>query len=495
MDERLRKRISDAVMSEGASVDDELSREIEADEEARAYLDDVRLLDRRLASWGHEEPPREYWRAFTKRLSGQLDTAEPASDTSFTEPVAPDQPGEGELPPEEPPEAPAEPPGEADVLGSLAALAGHSTVPPLGSFDDDRLASQVAEDDEDSGMIDLGALARAQAPSKDEDGGRRKVAGAAAPAGVTEKGEALSVPVQATAARAPAAGEKKNTGLYAVVAVLVVALLVVGYFAVKPPADEAATGDRPMLAEAPAATPAAPAIVEGERGADLGQGAEDQVAPATDVGDQAGASEDDVAGGAEAAPSKNGHAEPGRSGSHRDRADRHGDEPAPSPAQPAAPEAPPSSKTASVPVKSVLAAEGSGGGDLDDLLARATGAEARSTKTPAKREAAEEAVHAAVEEPTGDPGLPPQPSRSQVRRAMSSVAGQVMACKNLVESPTRVNASVNVASSGLVESATVSGGSPALQDCVERAVRRARFPAFSEPTFVVSYPFVLNPEQ
>lgn len=78
---------------------------------------------------------------------------------------------------------------------------------------------------------------------------------------------------------------------------------------------------------------------------------------------------------------------------------------------------------------------------------------------------------------------------------MGSVAGQVMACRSLVESQTRVNATVNVSNSGAVQSASVSGGTPAVQQCVQRAVQRARFPRFSEPSFSVTYPFVLSPEE
>jgi predicted Zn-dependent protease len=78
---------------------------------------------------------------------------------------------------------------------------------------------------------------------------------------------------------------------------------------------------------------------------------------------------------------------------------------------------------------------------------------------------------------------------------MGSVAGQVMACRSLVQETTRVNATVTVANSGAVTSASVSGGSSDVQQCVERAVQRARFPRFTQPTFAVTYPFVLSPEE
>lgn len=90
--------------------------------------------------------------------------------------------------------------------------------------------------------------------------------------------------------------------------------------------------------------------------------------------------------------------------------------------------------------------------------------------------------------------LPSQPSRSQVRRTMGSVAGQVMNCRRLVDRQTRVNATFVISNSGHVTSVTVSGGSPTVQTCVQRAVWLARFPEFTNPRFTVTYPFVLTPD-
>jgi hypothetical protein len=52
---------------------------------------------------------------------------------------------------------------------------------------------------------------------------------------------------------------------------------------------------------------------------------------------------------------------------------------------------------------------------------------------------------------------------------------------------------VSVAGTGRVSSALVTGplaGTPA-GSCVAQAVRGATFPAFTQPTFVVNYPFQL----
>jgi hypothetical protein len=52
---------------------------------------------------------------------------------------------------------------------------------------------------------------------------------------------------------------------------------------------------------------------------------------------------------------------------------------------------------------------------------------------------------------------------------------------------------ITVGSSGRVRSALVTGdfaGTPE-GSCVARAVRRARFPQFTQPTFEITYPFSL----
>jgi len=46
-----------------------------------------------------------------------------------------------------------------------------------------------------------------------------------------------------------------------------------------------------------------------------------------------------------------------------------------------------------------------------------------------------------------------------------------------------------------VTSASVSGGPPPVNSCVERAVRGARFPPFKQASFTVTYPFVLSPPE
>lgn len=511
MDEKLQKQISDTIG--GDLPQDEIAEALEQDEEAHRYQEDLATLEDKLGSWQSEEPPKEYWRAFTKRVSGQIASAEPSDgDEELLEPPAPDEPGEGEgSAAEEDGEAQAQ--DEDDLgLGSLAALAGISTVPSVSALDESRPAP--AETKEDSGLIDLGALraAEEETKKKEEAPPLKETMAVAAPSSALERGEGRAQPSPALAS---APSEGKGKGIYYLVGVLVIALVVVAVIAFRPRPPEEAS-DEETLAQATTETtgaaeaipptsaprePAEPAETE-ERGSATGgetdEGADEN---APEEGDGAEGVGEDGAGEAaalnepaEAAARDVGNGTKVASAARRDVTGppaatepepRAKAEPAPEPAAPAR-----SAEPAPDPTK------GGTTGDLDDLLARATGSGSAPAKAPTKGDnQAAEAVASAVGGGGGgaDPGLPNQPSRSQVRRAMGSVSGQVMACRALVDSTTRVNATVVVSNSGAVQSASVSGGSPQLQQCVQRAVRRARFPRFSEPTFTVTYPFVLSP--
>lgn len=87
--------------------------------------------------------------------------------------------------------------------------------------------------------------------------------------------------------------------------------------------------------------------------------------------------------------------------------------------------------------------------------------------------------------------LPDQPSRAQVQTALNGVLSGVRACSPDFRGTVPVT--VRVAPSGRVTTAVVSGhlaGTPA-GSCIARAVRGARFPAFSGDHFNVQYPFQL----
>ena len=116
-------------------------------------------------------------------------------------------------------------------------------------------------------------------------------------------------------------------------------------------------------------------------------------------------------------------------------------------------------------------------------------------------------VHAQSERPTQPaapeiadepaPAAPPAvdrpevPGREQVRASLEAVRPAVLECAR--GQARGVSVRVNVASSGRVTTAIVSGalvGTPA-GSCVARAVRGARFPAFTQDHFVVDYPYQL----
>jgi serine/threonine-protein kinase len=93
---------------------------------------------------------------------------------------------------------------------------------------------------------------------------------------------------------------------------------------------------------------------------------------------------------------------------------------------------------------------------------------------------------------SGPNNLPARPSRGDLASALHGVAGAVRACG---EGNTGMVAQVRVVfgSSGHVTSAQVLATElpPSVRSCIERAVRGAAVPPFSEPSFTVNYPFPL----
>ncbi len=84
--------------------------------------------------------------------------------------------------------------------------------------------------------------------------------------------------------------------------------------------------------------------------------------------------------------------------------------------------------------------------------------------------------------------LPPRPQRAQVIAAMQRVQPAVDACFGSAHG--RLMADINVLGrTGRVTTARVNGLRGPIGSCVARAVRRARFPQFSDDSLTISYPF------
>lgn len=491
MDEKVQKRISDAVTDGTDRPDDELQELLDADREAAAYFEEISALERALRSWELAKPAKQYWKSFGARLTPRLGTAPENNEEDPLTAPAPDDPNELEQQAGSEDHADgageSEPTDADDGLDMLSALAGRSTLPPVRNFEE---SSGGPKDD---GVLDIGAL---MAETEKKETKEKKAKAAAAPAAECADGEEPAPAAAASTRAAPPAQQKSNTGLYAVVGLLVVALAVVGYFAYTAsqtareglqsvnetvalgPSSSTPAISEEREAEAPA-TPPAPAGDQPRDDSATATPTEETVAPsdpASDDGAEGAADDRDAtkrvaprSAGARAAASEESAAptktEPSPAQAEREL------EPTPAPAP----------------------AKAGGTSSLDDLLTGAVGSNRPTKATAPAGGSASEAVAAAVTE-EGE-AVPDQPSRSQVRRAMGSVAGQVMACRSLLSETTRVNATVTVANSGAVQSASVTGGPADVCACVERAVQRARFPRFTQPTFSVTYPFVLSPAE
>lgn len=484
MEEKIHKQISDAIDDGSGQPDDDLKALMNDDEEVAATFLDVNVLEQRLRAWGYEDPPRQYWKSFPSRVTSRLYIGNDDDiDESLFEPPAPDD--EDELAKQESadPSDDAEE-GEGAGLAGLAALAGRSTLPPAKNFDDDD-----GEIDEEA-VIDLGALI-AKTDDEDVEGkseqkgksSKKKSSGeAVAP---SAKDSRTDKPALASPTKAAAPAQQPSNNLYYVVGLLFVALLVVGYIAFGTGGDDSsASEDRDDHATVAASAPAA------ESNPSLAQEEEPPVAvePAPQEEEEMVSGEgseegDDLEETSDETPAANGRSRRMKSRSPATSSSSSSKTPTEAAAAPARP-----AKSSPAPASKAAATS-----DLDALLAGATSPVKSSSKRGSG--SAGEAVQAAVGPGETGATLPPQPSRSQVRRAMGSVAGQVMACRSLIDAQTRVNATVNVANSGAVRSASVSGGTPAVQQCVKRAVQRARFPRFSQPSFSVTYPFVLSPPE
>jgi hypothetical protein len=87
--------------------------------------------------------------------------------------------------------------------------------------------------------------------------------------------------------------------------------------------------------------------------------------------------------------------------------------------------------------------------------------------------------------------LPGHPSRDQVVSSLNAVSGELQKCVGDRHGVAEVT--VTVRSGGFVSYAVVSGAYAGTVEgsCIARAVRAAKFPAFTEPMLRVTYPFQL----
>ena len=172
-----------------------------------------------------------------------------------------------------------------------------------------------------------------------------------------------------------------------------------------------------------------------------------------------------------------GDRESRRSSSSRRRSGK-GDESGPeetAAAKPASSE----SSAASAPAEGPAVKKKSTGSEsIDDLLNNALSAGSKPAAKKAEPSAA-----------SSDPGLPEKPSRDEVMSALRSVQPEVSACGQ--GSGGVAMANIVVGNSGRVKSVSVTQVPGPVASCVARAVRGARFPKFSSPTFSVSFPFRL----
>ena len=114
-------------------------------------------------------------------------------------------------------------------------------------------------------------------------------------------------------------------------------------------------------------------------------------------------------------------------------------------------------------------------------------------KEPAKERSIDDLMSGAVAKgskkksspPTG--ALPATPGRADVLTAMRSVDAAVRSCAG--DEKGKASVAVKVASSGRVTGVQVTGLQGTAGSCIARAVRKAKFPEFSKPTFSFDFPY------
>lgn len=117
---------------------------------------------------------------------------------------------------------------------------------------------------------------------------------------------------------------------------------------------------------------------------------------------------------------------------------------------------------------------------IDDLLNGADKLPSNAAAKPAEAQGAAE----------GASDLPEAPSRDETLAAMRGVESAVKACAAADQATGTAEVAITVAgNTGRVTSANVTGISGNAGACIARAVRNARFPHFTKPTFSIKYPY------
>jgi predicted Zn finger-like uncharacterized protein len=172
-----------------------------------------------------------------------------------------------------------------------------------------------------------------------------------------------------------------------------------------------------------------------------------------------------------------------------DKARPHSTAPAPTaPAPTPAPEAAKPSNGPATDIDQLLAAkpakQPAKSRSIDDLL---DGAAVDKSPAPKPAAATAAAVPAAAAE---DSDLPDSPSRDEILAAMRGVEAAVRACAEgqQVQGTAEVQLTIT-GNNGRVTTANVGGITGTVGSCIARAVRNAKFPRFTKPTFSVKYPY------
>ncbi|MDH5676149.1 MAG: zinc-ribbon domain-containing protein [Myxococcales bacterium] len=347
-------------------------------------------------------------------------------------------------------------------LKNLQALAtGSSSVAPSPSSDGAPGGSAGFASGDASGLIDIRALAGATGMS-DEGGGGGEAKDELLSMGSQAGGfGALGSPMLAAPQEEPE-GNKKTLALAVVAGFAFLSIAAVGVaFILKPepapPAPIAAVA--PAAAAAAAAAPAQPAApgAEEKKDEELSEGAKAAAEAAKEEEDK-----DDKSDSSSSRKRRRRGSGDDSSGSSSGSSSGGGS-------------ADDSKSTASAPS---APAKPSGSRSLDDLLGAAlTGGGKKSGGGSSSA-------------PAANANLPKQPSRSEVISAMNGVKGAVQACAGGASGTAMVNITV-AGSTGRVTSAQVSGVTGAPGSCIAKAVRKAKFPKFSQSVFKVNFPFRL----
>jgi predicted Zn finger-like uncharacterized protein len=351
-------------------------------------------------------------------------------------------------------------------LKNLQALAtGSSAGTPAPSFESGAQPGAGLAAGEGSGLIDIRALASAAGigGAEDQEGEKDELLAIGAQTGAFG---ALGSPM------APAAPMEEGSKNKMVIAVLggaaLLGLAMIGVAFIMRPTAEPSTAAA-TVAPGAEVQPAKPGAPDGEKKPATPAGAPKPEEPLSE-GEKAARA---AAEGEKAATAEEDEKERTAHSTRKARSDSRprggGDSTS------AAPKRTSSAREESAPAKPKRS---TGNESIDDLLAGALGG---GSKRPAKRTSSA---------PTSKPSnLPRTPSRDDVLKALRGVQPAVSACAQGQRGVAM--ADIVVGNSGRVKSVRVSQVTGPVASCIARAVRRARFPKFSDPKFSVKFPFRL----